>query len=328
VSLQPLVDIDSLKIDVRITKKLRLKIVDSASFILERGEILGLIGESGSGKTMLCRALVGTLARRGAYISGGKLTFDGTDLLAASRSDWTKIRGTRIGYVPQSALAGPNPVLTIGAQLAEAILQGMNHDKEYVRKRSLELLEIVHISRPEVVLHQYPYELSGGMRQRVMIACAIAQNPALVVADEPTTGLDVTVQAEIMQLLERIRQDFHTSIILVSHDLSLINEVCDNIVVMHAGATVEELSAKEITHSRHPYTKALYDSRIDLVAPKGKLVTIKGAPPTVGNWPTGCRFAARCDYVMADCRSALEVPLVAISSNHKTACLHYDQMRN
>ncbi|MCX6420219.1 MAG: ABC transporter ATP-binding protein, partial [Actinobacteria bacterium] len=212
MSINPLVLIKDLKIEVRVTRAKRLSIVDSASFEIESGKIIGLIGESGSGKTMLCRSLVGTLGRRGAYIAAGQLIFDGIDLVTAKQSVWNEIRGKRIGYVPQSALAGPNPVMTIGAQLAEAILQDENFPKSEVEKRSLELLNIVQIRRPETVLKQYQHELSGGMKQRVMIACAIAQQPELIVADEPTTGLDVTVQAEIMELLKQIRKDFNTSI--------------------------------------------------------------------------------------------------------------------
>ena len=316
-----LVQIDSLRIDVKVTRTRRLTIVNSASFDVQPGQLLGLIGESGSGKTMLCRSLVGTLHRRGAYIESGSLNFDGTDLVNASPKDWRDIRGKRIGYIPQSALAGPNPVLTIGAQLAEAIKQSEKMDKSYVRQRAIELLEIVQIRRPEIVLKQYPYELSGGMKQRVMIACAIAREPQLIVADEPTTGLDVTVQAEIMELLRKIREELNTSIILVSHDLPLINEVCDDIVIMHAGATVEKIPSAKIGKTRHPYTEALYNSRIDLVEPRGKLVTINGQPPTVGDWPTGCRFAARCDYAEAKCSADVEIPLVNVGTNHVSACI-------
>lgn len=322
----PLVHIENLRIDVRVTRTRRLRIVDSANFDIQHGQLIGLIGESGSGKTMLCRSLVGTLGRRGAYIHSGRLEFDGVDLVNASPTDWRNIRGKKIGYIPQSALAGPNPVITIGKQLAEAIQQGKKVDKEVIRKRSLELLEMVQIRRPEVVLKQYSYELSGGMKQRVMIACAIAQNPKLVVADEPTTGLDVTVQAEIMDLLRDIRKNLNTSIILVSHDLQLINSICDDIVVMHAGATVEKIPSGEIESARHPYTRALYDSRIDLVEPRGKLVTIKGQPPTVGAWPTGCRFAGRCDYVSDVCTQATEVPLLDVSPKHKSACIRQSEI--
>jgi oligopeptide/dipeptide ABC transporter ATP-binding protein len=254
------------------------------------------------------------------------LTFNGKDLINASPKEWRDIRGKEIGYIPQSALAGPNPVLTIGAQMAEAIQLGEKMDKDVVRKRAIELLEIVQIRRPEVVLKQYPYQLSGGMKQRVMIACAIARDPKLIVADEPTTGLDVTVQAEIMQLLKQIRKDLNTSIILVSHDLPLINEVCDDIVIMHAGATVEKIPSAKIKATRHPYTEALYRSRIDLVEPRGKLVTIKGQPPTVGDWPTGCRFAGRCDYAKPECSADVELPMISLGANQVTQCIRHAEI--
>jgi peptide/nickel transport system ATP-binding protein len=322
----PLVIAKDLKIDVHVTRTMKLAIVDTVSLEIERGQITGLIGESGSGKTMLCRALVGTLERRGGYIASGSLIFDGIDLVNAKPNVWGEIRGKRIGYVPQSALAGPNPVMTIGAQLGEAILQDKSFDRGSVEKRALELLNIVQIRRPETVLKQYQHELSGGMKQRVMIACAIAQQPQLIVADEPTTGLDVTVQAEIMDLLKQIRRDFNTSIILVSHDLPLINEVCDDIVVMHAGTTVEKIPSKDIKAAKHPYTLALYNSRIDLVVPKGELKTINGQPPSVGNWPKGCRFSERCDFVQDRCKVEQTLPLISIGANHSTSCLLHDEI--
>jgi len=321
-----LAKIQDLRIDVRVTRRMRLRIVDTASLTIQKGQLLGLIGESGSGKTMLCRALVGTLNRRGAYIESGSIDFEGIDLVSASKKDWRNIRGHKIGYIPQSALAGPNPVMRIGAQLAEAINQGGKKPSDEVRRRSLELLELVQIRRPEVVLKQYPYELSGGMKQRVMIACAIAQNPKLIVADEPTTGLDVTVQAEIMELLRKIRKEFDTSIILVSHDLQLINSVCDDIVVMHAGATIEKVPSSKVTSALHPYTHALYDSRIDLVEPRGKLRTIKGQPPSVGKWPTGCRFADRCDFVKDVCRTTDPTPFVQVNENQWSACIRHKEI--
>ena len=326
MSSPPLVVIDGIKIDVRLTRVKRLAIVDTATFDIQRGEIIGLIGESGSGKTMLCRSLVGTLHRRGAYIAAGRLTFDGIDLVAAKGNAWTEIRGKRIGYVPQSALAGPNPVMTIGAQLVEAIMQDKSFPKDKLKERAIELLNIVQIRRPEVVMHQYQHELSGGMKQRVMIACAIAQQPQLIVADEPTTGLDVTVQAEIMRLLLDIRSEFNTSIILVSHDLPLVNQMCDDIVVMHAGSTVERISSNQITNAKHPYTRALYNSRIDLVEPKGQLTTINGQPPTVGNWPTGCRFADRCDFVQEACHVTQTMPIFPTGPGQFSTCLRYNEL--
>ena len=159
-----------------------------------------------------------------------------------------------------------------------------------------------------------------------MIACAIAQQPQLIVADEPTTGLDVTVQAEIMRLLLDIRSKFNTSIILVSHDLPLVNQICDDIVVMHAGSTVEKIPSKDITHAKHPYTRALYDSRLDLVEPKGKLTTINGQPPTVGNWPLGCRFSERCNFVKDACRIPQTMPIISLGPDHFTTCIRYTEL--
>ncbi|MGA1329398.1 MAG: ABC transporter ATP-binding protein [Candidatus Nanopelagicales bacterium] len=318
-----LVDIDSVQVSVKLSRTRRLKIVDYASMQIRRGEMMGLIGESGSGKTMLCRGLIGTLHRRDAYISGGKIMFDGVDLATAKNDVWRAVRGKRIGYVPQSALAGPNPVLTIEAQLYEALRNEPNISRKDLSKRAMELLDIVQIRRPEIVMKQYPSQLSGGMKQRVMIACAIALQPELIVADEPTTGLDVTVQADIMKLLKDIRNQFNTSIILVSHDLPLINDVCDRITVMHAGATIETLPSSEIENSKHPYTIALYKSRIDLAPPRGELITIKGQPPAVGAWQAGCRFNQRCDFVTDACTVGDHPKFIELSPDHHTACINH-----
>ena len=318
-----LVDIDSVQVSVKLSRTRRLQIVDYASMQIRRGEMMGLIGESGSGKTMLCRGFIGTLERRDAYISGGKILFDGIDLAKAKDETWRAIRGKRIGYVPQSALAGPNPVLTIEAQLLETLKNDSKLDRQSARKRAMELLEIVQIRRPDIVMKQYPNQLSGGMKQRVMIACAIALQPELIVADEPTTGLDVTVQAEIMKLLKDIRSEFNTSIVLVSHDLPLINDVCDRITVMHAGATIETLPSSEIEKSKHPYTIALYKSRIDLAPPRGELITIKGQPPAVGNWQEGCRFNQRCDFVTDACLVGPHPRYIQLAQDHQTACINH-----
>lgn len=318
-----LVDIRDLVIGIQRTRSERLLIVDSATFQVREGEMLGLVGESGSGKTMVCRSLIGTLKRRGAAIFGGSVMFQGTELVGLSERAWREVRGSRIGYVPQSALTGPNPVMKVGSQLGEAVRRNRRSPAKDVRARCLELLELVHIRRPEVVLNQYSFQLSGGMRQRVMIACALAQSPDLIVADEPTTGLDVTVQAEIMKLLEQIRTEFHTAVVLVSHDLALIDEVCDRLVVMHAGTCVEVGDVADVSRKPlHPYTVALNRSRIDLAEPNSELVTIKGQPPAVGNWSAGCRFAERCDLVQQDCVVGPNPPLVELEPRHQSACLH------
>jgi peptide/nickel transport system ATP-binding protein len=296
--------------------------VRRANFDINYGELVGIVGESGSGKTMVCRSLIGTLERRGATVVSGQVLFEGEDLAHASEARWKKLRGSAIGYVPQSALAGPNPVLTIKAQLAEALKD--SESLESISAQSKALLELVQIRRVDTVVKQYPYQLSGGMRQRVMIACALAQNPKLLIADEPTTGLDVTVQAQIMKLLKEIRQDFGTSIILISHDLALVDDVCDRIVVMHAGATVEVGTVADLIHPQHPYTIALNQSRIDIAVPGSELTTIAGNAPSVGEWASGCRFAMRCQFQQADCLIGEHPDLKSISNSHQSACLHLE----
>ncbi|MSY21308.1 MAG: ATP-binding cassette domain-containing protein, partial [Actinobacteria bacterium] len=278
-----LLQVTDLQIGIPHPRRETLVIVNKASFDVGYGEMVGIVGESGSGKTMVCRSMIGTLERRGAKVLAGQVLFEDQDLAHASEATWKKLRGKAIGYVPQSALAGPNPVLTIGAQLSEALKK--SDTKGTIAEQSKALLELVKIRRIDTVMKQYPNQLSGGMRQRVMIACALASNPKLLIADEPTTGLDVTVQAQIMVLLKEIRNEFGTAIILISHDLALIDDVCDRVVVMHAGATVEVGSVSEMTTPRHPYTVALNQSRIDIAVPGSELVTILGNAPSVGQWP-------------------------------------------
>lgn len=319
-----LLQVKDVVIGIPHPRRETLIIVNKANFEIGHGEMVGIVGESGSGKTMVCRVIIGTLERRGAKVLGGEVLFDGTDLAKINEAQWKKLRGKSIGYVPQSALAGPNPVLTIEAQLAEALRN--TGDNSNIKARSKELLDLVKIRRVDTVMKQYPYQLSGGMRQRVMIACALATQPKLLIADEPTTGLDVTVQSQIMELLKEIRSTMGTAIILISHDLALIDEVCDKVVVMHAGATVEVGTVKDLETPRHPYTVALNSSRIDIAAPGSELVTILGSAPSVGQWQAGCRFSLRCQYVQPDCQVGDHPELISYQGSHQTACLHADKL--
>ncbi len=319
-STEPLLRINNLEIGIPRPRRETLMLVNNANFDVGYGEMVGIVGESGSGKTMVCRSIIGTLERRGAKVLSGEVLLENQDLANVPESIWKKLRGKSIGYVPQSALAGLNPVLTIQSQLAEVLKESKSDGS--VAEQSRRLLDLVQIRRVETVLKQYPYQLSGGMRQRVMIACALAQNPKLLIADEPTTGLDVTVQSQIMELLKQIRKDFGTAIILVSHDLALIDDVCDRVVVMHAGATVEVASVAELVKPRHPYTVALNQSRIDIAEPGSELVTILGSAPSVGEWKPGCRFAERCTIRQSDCTEDGHPPLFGVRGNHQTACLH------
>jgi len=321
-----LLTVTDVSIGIRRKGKPPLLIVDTATLTLDPGEMLGVVGESGSGKTMLCRSLIGTLERRDAYVVGGSIRIDGMELASASESEWRRIRGTTIGYVPQSALAGPNPVLTVEAQLRESLEGGRRLSRRETRTESLRLLDLVHMADPETVMGQYPHQLSGGMRQRLMIASALARRPRLLIADEPTTGLDVTVQSGIMKLLKEIQAEFGMAVVLVSHDLALIEEVCDRISVMHAGATVESSSTTTVlSRPRHPYTVALQRSRIDLAMPGETLQVIPGDAPTVGSWFAGCRYARRCPLVRQDCIVG-EHPRLAEMDGHFTACIHSDLM--
>ena len=321
-----LLDVRDLRIAILQGSRTPLPVVDTADFEIRRGEILGLVGESGSGKTMVCRSLIGTLSRRGAKVMSGSIRFADHDLANASEELWRQIRGKRIGYVTQSALAGLNPVMTIEAQLRDAIRQDGGTYSGTEAGRARELLDVVRIRRPDTVFHQHPHQLSGGMRQRVMIACAIASRPELLIADEPTTGLDVTVQAEIMTLLKGILAEMGLAILLVSHDLALIDDVCDRVVIMHAGACVESGHVRQVARPRHPYTAALHRSRIELATPGSELVTIAGRPPAVGSWPAGCRFAGRCEIAEVDCANGAHPPLMPLGDGHSSACLHVEAM--
>jgi oligopeptide/dipeptide ABC transporter ATP-binding protein len=259
------------------------------------GDAVGLVGESGSGKTILCRAILGTLHRHGARIVSGSIWYEGLDLTRATAEEWRGVRGRGIAYVPQSSLASLNPILTIGQQLGLAIRVAFGPakpSKAEVRHRSLELLDAVEIPHAASVLNQRPHQLSGGMRQRVVIAAAVSQSPKLLVADEPTTALDVRVQRTILDLLSSLRQRLGLALLLVSHDISVIEEMCDVVTVMYAGSIVEAGPRDLVlTGAVHPYTLGLIGAS---VGGSGARDPIPGEVPTVGAWPDGCRFWPRC----------------------------------
>jgi oligopeptide/dipeptide ABC transporter ATP-binding protein len=321
-----LLRVQNLKVCFRTRHKGLLPVIDTANLMVRKNEAIGMVGESGSGKTMLCRALIGTLARRGAEVISGTIEFDGIELTKAPNRTWQEIRGQGIGYVPQSSLAGLNPVLTIGVQLIESItaIDSISHSR--AKQRAFELLNQVHIPRAEQIFHARPHELSGGMRQRVMIATAIAQKPKLLIADEPTTALDVTVQREILGLINSLQVELGMALILVSHDLAVIEEVCSSLMVMYAGASVEAGQVEELANSpKHPYTRALRVSRVDLADPGDYLEAIPGNPASTGSWAEGCRFWPRCPLVEQDCKSGLQPPLVPFDKQ-LSACIYGDRV--
>lgn len=303
-----------------------LPVLDTVDLNIHPNEAVGIVGESGSGKSMFCRALIGTAARHSAVITGGSIHFEDLDLAAATEKTWRRIRGQKIGYVPQSSLAGLNPVLTIETQLIESIRAVKDMSRAAAQREALDLLDQVHIARPQQVLKQLPHQLSGGMRQRVMIATAIAQKPKLLIADEPTTALDVTIQREILSLISKLRQELGMALILVSHDMAVIEEVCDKVLVMYAGAAVEFGTVEEtLAQPRHPYTRALQASRLDVATPGDDLEVIPGEPVTVGAWPSGCRFRMRCALATEDCVPDPHPPLRQVETQ-RTACIHWDRM--
>jgi oligopeptide/dipeptide ABC transporter ATP-binding protein len=297
------------------------KAVDDVSFELYSGETLGIVGESGSGKSMLALSLVRLTPEPASQIESGRIVLNGRDLLVLSEREMRKIRGKEISMILQDPQQSLNPVFTIGNQLTEAIRA---HDSavsgDEVRRRAIVALESVRLPAPESRLRNYPHEISGGMKQRVVGAMALAFQPQVLIADEPTTALDVTIQAQYLRLLEELQAQTGVSIILITHDFGVVAETCDRVAVMYAGRIVEQGPVDEIfDNPRHPYTKALLESRprIDLVAER--LPSIDGQPPALHDLPGGCRFAPRCAYATDQCRAAYP-DAINCNEQHLVAC--------
>ncbi|WP_067460175.1 dipeptide/oligopeptide/nickel ABC transporter permease/ATP-binding protein [Actinomadura macra] len=280
------------------------QVVDGVGFDVRRGEAVGLVGESGCGKTMAVSGVM-RLLPAGGTVSADALRFDGHDLLAMSEPEVARLRGRGIAYIGQEPVAGLDPVFTVGAQLSEAVRHHTGVDRRAARRRAAELLEMVRLPHPDAVLTRYPHELSGGMAQRVSIARALAGGPSLLIADEPTTALDVTVQAEILDLLRDLRESTGMGLILVTHDWGVVADACDRAVVMYAGQVVEQSGVGRVFDApRHPYTEALLAADPSAGTPGRHLPVLPGAVPAAGRWPSGCRFAPRCRYAAADCTAA------------------------
>ena len=293
--------------------------VNGVSFDLDPGEILGIVGESGSGKSVTAYSIMQILADTGK-ITGGKIFFKGEDLATWSEKQMQGFRGKNCSIIFQDPMTSLNPVFTIGDQLTEAIKLHTKRKGRQAKARAEELLELVGINEPRKRLKQYPFELSGGMRQRVMIAMALACEPDILIADEPTTALDVTIQAQILELIQSLQNKLGMAVILVTHDLGVIADMCDNIVVMYGGRICERGTAREIFYNpKHEYTKGLLRSIPNVNNMKKKLIPISGTPINMLNLPKGCAFCARCDAAMKICLS--EPPEeITINSDHKAAC--------
>jgi oligopeptide/dipeptide ABC transporter ATP-binding protein len=294
--------------------------VDGVSLSVSSGRTLGLVGDSGSGKSITSLSIMRLVDWPGRVQPGSVVLFEGRDLTAMSENELRKLRGSQISMIFQEPMTSLNPLMTVGDQLTEAQLLHQKISRRAARDRNLEMLQLVGIPSPERRLHDYPHQLSGGMSQRVMIAMALACNPKLLIADEPTTALDVTVQAQIMQLLRDLRDRLGMAILLITHDLGLIAEMADDVAVMYAGRIVEYGSVESvITHPKHPYTQALLRSVPVLgMAQDRALDVIRGMVPSPADWPIGCRFAPRCDFAFERCTR--EHPPFHGSAAQKFAC--------
>src|SRR5438874_4702332 len=301
-----------------------VKAVDGVSFRVEKGKTLGIVGESGSGKSVTCLTIMGLNPRVNTMSSGAAL-WKGKDLLKMSTRQLRSIRGDDIAMIFQDPMTSLNPVKSIGAQLIEAILLHRDVSKKAAKARALELLKAVGIPRPERRIDDYPHQFSGGMRQRVMIAMALVNDPDLLIADEPTTALDVTTQAQILKLMTDLQEDFGSAIIMITHDLGVIAEIADDVVVMYAARIAEHAPVDNLfKRPHHPYTWGLLGSLPRLDADVERLVQIRGQPPSLLNPPRGCRFHPRCPYVMGVCKTVEPELLPAgDEADHVQAC-HLD----
>jgi peptide/nickel transport system ATP-binding protein len=282
-----------------------VKAVQGVSFSVEKGQTLGIVGESGCGKSVTCLTIMGLNPKR-TTMSSGEALWKGEDLLTTKPSKLREIRGNEISMIFQDPMTSLNPVHTIGRQLVEAILLHRDVTKRVARSRALELLKAVGIPRAEQRIDDYPHQFSGGMRQRVMIAMALINDPDLLIADEPTTALDVTTQAQILALMKRLQEDFGSAIIMITHDLGVVAEIADDVVVMYAANVVEQAEVHDLFHRpQHPYTWGLMGSLPRLDADVERLTQIPGQPPSLLRPPNGCRFHPRCPYVMEVCKTTV-----------------------
>ena len=319
----PLLSIQELSVSFT-TERGTVRAVDNVSLELQAGETLAIVGESGSGKSVTALSILQLLGDAGS-IDNGSILFDGKDLVSLDGEAIRKIRGDRIAMIFQEPMSSLNPVLTIGKQVAEPVQLHRNVSWKEALEKAAKLLERVKIPGAQRRLKSFPHQLSGGMRQRVMIAMALACKPRLIIADEPTTALDVTVQAQILSLLKNLTRELNSSLILISHDLGVVARYADKVAVMYGGRIIESTSAIELYNNpQHPYTKGLLASQPSLESVPGeRLQAIKGQPPDLANLPAGCAFAPRCQYVRDECKAS-KPPLETIATDHQRACFGYE----
>ena len=298
-----------------------VKAIRDVSFHVDKSEIIGIVGESGSGKSVTSLSVMGLLAHPGK-VTGGEILFKGEDLLKKSKHDMRKIQGNQISMIFQDPMTSLNPLFTIGNQITEAIRTHQKLSREEANKKAVEMLKLVGIPSPEKRVKSFPHEFSGGMRQRAMIAMALSSEPDLLIADEPTTALDVTIQAQVLALMKELNERLGTATILITHNLGCASSICDHILVMYGGKIMEEGSTEEIFYEpRHPYTMGLLNSvpKVSGEQSKKRLVPILGTPPDMLHPPTGCPFYPRCRFAMKACAS-MDVPEFTLSDTHRVSC--------
>jgi oligopeptide/dipeptide ABC transporter ATP-binding protein len=320
---QPLLQVSDLYVQIA-SRRGTVRAVDGVSLEVPAGEAVGLVGESGSGKSMTLRAILGVLPAE-ARVTAGQVLFDGVDLVQLSTSQLNRIRGPKIAMIFQEPMSALNPVMRVGRQIAEGPQVHLGMNRAQSADRALELMRRVGIPDPERRFRSYPHEFSGGMRQRVMIAIALSCDPSLILCDEPTTALDVTIQDQILRLLTKLCRESGASLVFVTHDLPVVAQVCHQLAVMYAGQIVERGTVREVlTQPCHPYTLGLVRSAPDVDHVKSSLVAIPGSPPSLVNLPSGCRFHPRCKFAENDCLE-IDPPLRLLDAGRATACLHYER---
>ena len=292
--------------------------VNDVSFEMKKGETLALVGETGAGKTTIAKSILRILPNPPAKIQGGEIWMDGEDLLQKPEADMLHVRGKKIAMIFQDPMTALNPVISVGKQVEEGLLLHNNYTAEEAREKAKEMFDLVGISHTRY--NDYPFEFSGGMKQRVVIAMALACNPELLLADEPTTALDVTIQAQILELMANLKKQYGTAMILITHDLGVVAQNCDNVAIVYAGQIIEYGSKYEIfVNKAHPYPKGLFDSLPSMNDDADRLKPIPGSMPDPANLPEGCAFHPRCPYATEQCRHGV-MPLVEISPDHKCRC--------
>jgi peptide/nickel transport system ATP-binding protein len=326
MSNEPLLEVKNLKTHFH-TERGKVTAVNGVSFSMNKGEIIGIVGESGCGKSVMSQSIIRLLDHTDSIAYEGQVLFENQDLLSLSPSKLRAVRGDKISIIFQDPTTSLNPVYTVGDQIEEVIRLHQKLSKKEARQKAIEMLRLTGISSPEVRVNEYPHQLSGGMQQRVMIAMALACEPKLLIADEPTTALDVTIQAQILELIVDLNRKLGMGVLFITHDLGVVSEICTSVKVMYLGQIVEEMTTERLFEAPlHPYTQGLIKSIPKLEGNRhDKLHVIEGTVPSLANIPRGCSFSARCPYADAQCFNE-EPPMETIAADHRVKCWHHAQI--